>query len=498
MVRWWWVGLPLAGCVGDYGLAKHDGTLLVQPARLDFGTLQEGEVAVEAVHVSNVGNGPLWVDEIRVEGGAFTFVEDPALGELAGGATRLVDVVYTPIDPVADAGRVWVRTDAGEESEVELRGRLLPALEDPGEEVEEDSAAIEVTLAEGEVATLAVQFTVSGGLDVAFLLDTTRSMDSLVDSVKEEFDGLAQDLDERYVDAGYGLATFDDYAEYPYGSLGVDMPFLLRVPITDDRAAIQAGLAASDIHEGQDAPESSMEALVQALTGRGYDMNCDRILDATTDVPPYHPMPNDAFGGGVAGHGGDGSGGLGLREGRLPVIVYATNYELRDAEDTRYTTPGGCNDAGFSDVVAAAADSGAKLIGIAVEMSDASHAFGQMLALGEATGSMADLDGNGTLEPAAIAWNDEVSIRGTIGDAIDQLVGAMEWQMVWLEVEDPYGIVQDIAPRVLTDVHSGETLTFQITLQGVPLTEPVPLVFDLMGDGGILLATQSIVVSPPE
>lgn len=494
----WWVVLPWAGCVGDYGLAKHDGALLVQPASLEFGSVEEGDTIVESIHVSNVGRGPLEITGITLDGGgAFMWVTDPSPGWLDGGTTRLVDIVYTPTDELGDVGAAWVETSDGEVVEVPLTGKLIPALEVPGTDSESTSEEpIQVSVPDGETVSIEVSFTVSGGLDVAFLIDTTRSMNSLVDSVKSEFDGIAQDLDEAFVDAGWGLATFDDYAEYPYGSLGADLPFQLRTPITEDRAAMAAGLAAAEIHEGQDAPESSMEALVQALSGRGYDMGCDGVYDAATDVPPYVAGATDVYGGAAEGLATTGNGGMGFRDGRLPIVVYATNYEMRDADDDgRYNTPGGCDDAGFSAVVEAAGAAGARLVGVAVELSEASHAYQQMLAIGEATGSLADLDGNGSLEPAAFAWDADTPLRGSLVSTITQLVGALTWQMVWLEVEDPWGLVQSITPTVLTDVDSGETVTFQITLLGVPLDEEVPLTFHLMGDGGILLASQTVWVT---
>ena len=58
------------------------------------------------------------------------------------------------------------------------------------------------------------------------------------------------------------------------------------------------------------------------------------------------------------------------------------------------------NPAGSSDVVAASADIGAKLIGIGVEGTSGSTTspVAQMGALANLTGSTADIDGNGTVD----------------------------------------------------------------------------------------------------
>lgn len=492
------MGLPgLAGCV-DYGLNKLEGELAVEPGEIRFGDVEVGEVATESFRIWNTGDATLEVTGIQLEGASFTIVDPDWTGKIPAKGFYVVDVVYTPTSEEGDIGWATVTASGDQTAEVLLNGRALP-ITDPGTGGSDDPVT-EVALGDGEMRTLEIQFTVSGGLDVAFLLDTTRSMDSLIDSMKSEFDGIAEALDASFLQAGFGLATFDDYAMYPYGSLGTDLPYQLRTPMTDDRAAMAAALAGAEIHEGQDAPESTMEALVQALTGRGYDQDCDGVLDPDTDVPPFKASDTDAFGGTVPGVGGGGDGGFGFRDGQLPVIVYATNYELRDADDPRYNTPGGCpKDAGLSDVVQAAGDLDAKLIGVAVQLSESSYAFSQMQALGEATGSLADLDSDGDLEPAAFSWSGEsASFRDSVVQTVQQLVGAMQWQMVWIEYEDPHGIVVDVQPTVRTDVSAGETVTFQITLRGTPLEAPVDLTFKLMGDDGLLLAQQVVTVTYAE
>ena len=102
-----------------------------------------------------------------------------------------------------------------------------------------------------------------------------------------------------------------------------------------------------------------MEALYQGATGAGYDQDCNGSLTSTTDVPPFLADSSDPFGGSggeaysSSFAGGGFLGGFGFREYALPVMVFATDYDLRDP-DAGYGTPGGCLlDAGHSDVVAA-------------------------------------------------------------------------------------------------------------------------------------------------
>ena len=349
-----------------------------------------------------------------------------------------------------------------------------------------------IVLAEGELTTITVSFTVEGALELAFLVDTTRSMDSLMDALKLEFGAIATTVDSDFPDVTWGFATFDDYGMSPYGSGGLDIPFLLRAAQTTDLAVVQTALATAAIHDGEDAPEASMEALWQGLTGTGYDLDCDGLYDVGYDVLPFIASPTDPFGGLAGQSGTAGRGGFGFSEDKLPVIVYATNYEMRDADDARYNTPGGCpQDAGMSDVASAMTALSAKAVGVAVNMHDASYTVAQMRELGQRTSSYADLDGDGAVEPAVLLWSSSSTVfRESLVAAIGQLLEAMTWQRVWLEVDDPYGIVVDIEPDERFDVHSGQTVRFDVTLQGIRTGSPVTLTFHLMADGGVMLATR--------
>ena len=252
-----------------------------------------------------------------------------------------------------------------------------------------------------------------------------------------------------------------------------------------------------------------MEALYQGLTGAGYDMNCDGLYNdtAVTDVLPFVASTSDPFGG-AAGEAqdteteGTGSlGGFGFREGMLPIIVYATDAPLRDADSTDYMTPGGCpQDAGAADVIAAATALNARLIGVGVNLGSYEEPFHQMEALAEGTGSYADLDGDGSLEPAVVTWSGTNSdFRSTVVAAVEQLVAAMNYDTIELMVaDDTIGFVTSIDPAVYYDVQSGETVTFTVTLHGVMPTEDFDqanqLTFYLVGDGTTLLHTYTVTV----
>jgi hypothetical protein len=74
------------------------------------------------------------------------------------------------------------------------------------------------------------------------------------------------------------------------------------------------------------------------------------------------------------------------------------------------------------------------------------------------------------------------------------MVDDSRWDTVWLDFDDPWGLVTGYLPSEVNDVGTGETVTFTVTLTGVQLDSPASLRFDLVTTGGVVLATQIVVV----
>lgn len=346
--------------------------------------------------------------------------------------------------------------------------------------------------------------------DVAFLLDTTGSMGSTLNAMANEFSQIVNQLSVLIPDANYGVGTFADYNYGGFGS-GSDRPFVLRQQITSNQASVQTALNGLSAGGGADGPESGAEALYQTLTGTGYDQNCNGSFDSSTDVPPFMAHPTDPFHGTRAGAGdpttpGTGTrGGMGFRDFALPVIVYATDYAMREADS--YPTPGGCpGDAAGSDVVAAANALNAYLIGIAVNNSTSGTLHTQMTNLATATGSFADLNGDGIAnEPLVFTWSSgSATFRNTIVNAISDLVSSVLFNEITLEiVGDDKGFVVDIDPPVYrpTGAVSGDVINFNLTFRGADTagTEDQlhQLTLNVIGDGSVLLDTMDIIVLVP-
>jgi hypothetical protein len=345
--------------------------------------------------------------------------------------------------------------------------------------------------------------------DVVFVLDTTGSMTSTLTAMKDEFGGLATTLSASIPDTQFGVVQFDDYLYGRMGSPG-DKPYRLESQVTDNMAYLQGSLAGLTAGGGNDLPESSLEALYQTLTGKGYDQNCNGIYDALTDVQPFIAEEGDIFAGAggqtysETSSGGGTLGGVGFRDHALPIIIYATDNYLRDPA-AGFDTPGGCSaDADSIMVADAALDRGAYLIGIGARTTTP---LPQMEALAASTGSYADTNGDGMANnPLVFEWTgDSSSFRETITDAIDDLVNSLEFETVRLVIEgDEHGFVTDIQPEFYSDIGAEggvDTLDFTLHFRGTvaATTEDqlYRLTLNVIGDDEILLSTQDILIRVP-
>ena len=339
----------------------------------------------------------------------------------------------------------------------------------------------------------------SRSLDLAYLIDTTCSMTSTLTAFIDSYADVAGHLDTSLTARTAGLATFDDYA---YGFFGAssygDKPFQLGAQQSDDLTIVQSVLDGIQIHGGGDGPEAAVEGLYQALTGDGYDQGCNATYDSSADVKPFVADAADPFGG-TAGQFYDSTdastgdvGGMGFRaDSTLRVLVYATDNYLRDPS-AGYESPGGCpGDAGAEDVAAAAIDDGVYLVGIATTGLPVE----QMLALADASGSAADLDGDGAVDDPLVyeVGPTATDVRDAVLDALDAIkaqAGLLDvYASVTLEVrDDPLGIVSAVSPTSYSDVEWSvvDALAFDVTYDtsaygAKPVVGSVD--FALVGDG---------------
>ena len=353
--------------------------------------------------------------------------------------------------------------------------------------------------------TLEVPFTPAiEQADVLFVLDTTCSMAPTLSDMASNFSDVISGI--TIPDIAYGVATFDDYADGSFGQPGSDLPFELWQQITTDTSAVQSALNAVGLHDGLDAPESCMEALYQAATGVGHDLDCDGNYDSLTDVPPFIAGPSDRFGGTATGTysssvSGTGTlGGAGFRAGSVPIVAYTTDNSLRDP-DNGYAVPPACTmPAGESDVVAAFGAISGRLIGVEATFFPwplPGGPLSQMEDLANATGSVADIDGDGSPEPLVFSGSGSATVSNIIA-GIGGLAGGGVFDLT-LEIDDsPYNFVTGITPSVFAAAPLGQEVVFEVTLYpDVPVgSVDQVFIFDMsvIGDGITTLATWQLVL----
>jgi len=356
-----------------------------------------------------------------------------------------------------------------------------------------------VELAAREEHTITVPFTPEIlQADVLFILDATCSMAGVLNTMASNFSQVVSGI--SIPDVNFGVAEFEDYA---YGLMGSatwsDKPFLLWQQVTSNLAAVQASLSSLMTRNGNDDPESSMEALYQAATGQGFDQDCDNNYDSSTDVRPFIADSSDAFAGNTGGvfsaltPGSGTIGGAGFREGSVPILVYTTDNYMRDP-DSGYATPSGCsNPAGSSDVAAAVNQIGGKLIGVGTN----GIPIPQMTSLAGMTGSSADIDGNGSYEPLVFQGTSSTTVSNVLA-GIEAIAGSSNFDLKLDVDQAPYTFVSNIDPAWHNDVPVNTEVTFDLTIVPAVAPEASDQVFlfpmQVLTDSGAVLAEWDLVL----
>ena len=447
--------------------------LMIDPPAWDFGELPVYCRNSVTHTLSNEGTADLSLTGIYQTGEGFALNSDVALpSTLAPGESVEVIVEFEALLPSTLTGSLWVESnDPGGMREARHSGSG-----------DEEGVCIAVPT-DGD-ATIDLDFVAEYKMaDIAFVLDTTCSMQGFANQVAASFTTIASEVANRIPDVTFGAATFDDY-NYSAGAsdMGVngDLPWILRQQQTSNIGSVNDVLSSVVIHNGADLPESAFEALYQAASGRGFDQNCNGAYDSNEDVLPFIASPSDAFVG-VAGEVYDPSvegtgelGGMGFREDVLPIVIYATDADMRDP-DAGYRVPGSgsCNPsaAGFSAATSALSHLGAKAIGVVVNPGAGGGQAAQMEAVAAATGTYADFDGDGIDEPAVLQWNSG-ELTELVADAIEATVDSAVFDEVRLfAVYDPNRLVASIRPEKYENVPSGEEMPFTIEFDGAVESE---------------------------
>lgn len=340
-----------------------------------------------------------------------------------------------------------------------------------------DATVVEIT--ERTTTELSIPYTLEfPGGDIALVVDTTTSMGSVLAQVTEDISGLTYGLMVDRPSSTLGAARYQEYATAPMSS-GNDVPFYLEQQMTDNlEAAVASMLAISiDYSAGNmDFPEAGYEGLYQALTGIGYDLNCDGRFHADEDVLPFLATPEDPFGG-AAGSAYDPTdsstgliGGMGFHPRSKHIVFVVTDDFMRDP-DLGEASGGGCpGDAGSNAVIEAASAIGATFIGLTIN-NPAARA--RMEDLANAMGSLGDVNDDGVAnEPLAFDYTPgDPGLMAVLSRILTDLTADLMYldQLSPEVVEDERGFVRSVGPtyeNVGERYESGDVITFDVRLWG--------------------------------
>lgn len=135
-------------------------------------------------------------------------------------------------------------------------------------------------------------------VDFVFLIDSTGSMGSSINSVKNNAKRLIQEkLGGGSRDCRVAVADYRDFPVSPYGDSG-DYVFKLRCGFTTDASAAINSLSGITANGGNDTPEAVYSAIAScvkdygaALGGGGWRTNAVKTIMLMCDAGPHDPEP---------------------------------------------------------------------------------------------------------------------------------------------------------------------------------------------------------------
>ncbi len=140
--------------------------------------------------------------------------------------------------------------------------------------------------------------------DIAFVMDTTGSMSSAIDNLKNALQGtLMAQLQAAIPNVGLAVVDYKDWGD----------PWVVKVNqvVTTNLGLAKAGVAAMSASGGGDTPEAAIAAMQYTLTGQ-----------ANGTIAAHSPATPGTF------------GGVDFRPGSVPVVVNITDADWHDPSGT--------------------------------------------------------------------------------------------------------------------------------------------------------------------
>lgn len=345
----------------------------------------------------------------------------------------------------------------------------------------------------------------------------------------------------------------EDPAACGYEELLPQRAAYVPVPMTTDTRRM--GFWATNVLDVMTAAQSLSaqlnyaESLVQIAAGTGYDVDCDGRFDELIDQPAWPPRDDDPFGGEATPAWDPGlftplgeRGAVGFREGSARLIfpmgaavprrcmAYHLPAEeppadLPSVQRFYFEGPEICRPySDWDDAAAALVDAHAwvayrtrssepatvKACGVTpAELTG----YEPLPALGWATGSVGDLDGDGTVEPYHVEevpfrddlfWEDNMRrrYREEARPLLEDIRRRLDPDRVVPVVRsDPRGFVTHITPSEVIDPDYDDVVELSLTFRGTVAPEEGDQAFlvdlALVGDGHWDMYTETVLVVVP-
>ncbi len=312
------VGRVVMGCEGE---ADSDGDGIADRVETDDDT--DGDGTPNRLDVDSDGDGLLDIDESRT-------------GNLCAPASSDADEVPDFLDldsdddGLADADEARLETDP---TRIDSDGDGVTDLAEVAAETdpldrtstipETDFFVVLPYLGDHVLRTLRFGTTIQQA-DVYFVVDSTGSMQPVIDNVRDSLGDIAAELAVVIPDVQMGVGHFEDF---PFASGSPFGPTFFGGPdddayehaqdITADLDAVRGALDGIVLGDGHDGPEAAVQALYQAATGRGGSWS---FMGSTYSIPrrvcPEYPdetVPRRGY--------------PCFRPGSLPIVVTVTDLE---------------------------------------------------------------------------------------------------------------------------------------------------------------------------
>lgn len=129
-------------------------------------------------------------------------------------------------------------------------------------------------------------------LDLAFVVDTTGSMDDDIAQVKKDMVEYVDDLKETGMD--YRIAIVD-YRDFPERSYSVDYPYKVQLDFTNNYDEIQNAIDNLSLGHGGDKKETIYSALIDGLDELSWRSNSGKTAILIGDAPALDPEPYTGY-----------------------------------------------------------------------------------------------------------------------------------------------------------------------------------------------------------